>query len=66
MGKQYLLMFQNTPAGGEAWLRHRFKQPCRKEEEAKADDETKDLRASAPLIDRRSGWNPLALRALDG
>jgi hypothetical protein len=29
------------------------------EEEATACDETKGLRASALLIDRRSGWKPL-------
>jgi hypothetical protein len=36
------------------------------EEEAKADDETKDLRVSALLRDIWSGWKALALRALGG
>ena len=40
--------------------------PSSVEEEAKADDERKDLRASAPPIAASSRRNPLALRALDG
>ena len=47
-------MSSNIPAGGNS------------EEEAQADDETKDLRVSAPLIHVCLGWNPLALRGFAG
>jgi hypothetical protein len=40
--------------------------PSSPEEKAQADDETKDSRASAPLINRWSGSNPLALRSFGG